>query len=105
KDLDRVTFHAKLGSYFFKTERMKALVEDIGGNANAQSAAYLSKADLTTEMVKEFTDLQGIVGGLYARAQGEPEPVWRAIYEHYQPLSMEHPIPQTEEGRILALAD
>jgi len=105
KDLDRVTFHAKLGSYFFKTERMKALVEDLGGNANAQSAAYLSKADLTTEMVKEFTDLQGIVGGLYARAQGEPEPVWRAIYEHYKPLSMEDSIPATPEGQVVALAD
>jgi len=105
KDLDRVTFHAKLGSYFFKTERVKALVEELGGNANAQSAAYLCKADLTTEMVKEFTDLQGIMGGLYARAQGEPEPVWRAIYEHYKPLSMEDSIPATPEGRLVALAD
>jgi glycyl-tRNA synthetase beta chain len=104
-DLDRVTFHAKLGSYFFKTERMKALVEELGGNANAQSAAYLCKADLTTEMVKEFTDLQGIMGGLYARAQGEPEAVWRAIYEHYKPLSMEDSIPATPEGQIVALAD
>jgi glycyl-tRNA synthetase beta chain len=55
--------------------------------------------------VKEFTDLQGVVGGLYAKAQGEPEPVWRAVYEHYQPLSMEHPIPSTREGQIVALAD
>jgi glycyl-tRNA synthetase beta chain len=105
KDLERVTFHAKLGSYFFKTERVKALVEELGGNADAQSAAYLSKADLTTEMVKEFTDLQGIVGGLYARAQGEPEAVWRAIYDHYKPLSMEDSIPATPEGQIVALAD
>jgi glycyl-tRNA synthetase beta chain len=105
KDLERVTFHAKLGSYFFKTERVKALVEELGGNADAQSAAYLSKADLTTEMVKEFTDLQGIVGGLYARAQGEPEAVWRAIYDHYKPLSMENSIPATPEGQIVALAD
>jgi glycyl-tRNA synthetase beta chain len=84
---------------------MKALVEELGGNANAQSAAYLCKADLTTEMVKEFTDLQGIMGGLYARAQGEPEPVWRAIYEHYKPLSMEDSIPATPEGQLVALAD
>ena len=104
-DLERVTFHAKLGSYFFKTERVKALVEELGGNADAQSAAYLCKADLTTEMVKEFTDLQGVMGGLYARAQGEPETVWRAIYEHYKPLSMEDSIPATREGRIVALAD
>jgi glycyl-tRNA synthetase beta chain len=104
-DLERVTFQAKLGSYFFKTERVKALVEDLGGNSYAQSAAYLSKADLTTEMVKEFTDLQGIMGGLYAKEQGEPEEVWRAIYEHYKPLSMEDSIPSTREGQLVALAD
>jgi glycyl-tRNA synthetase beta chain len=56
-------------------------------------------------MVKEFTDLQGVVGGLYAKAQGEAEPVWRAIYDHYKPLSMEDSIPATEEGRVLAIAD
>ena len=104
-DLERVTFQAKLGSYFFKTERLKALVEDLGGSAEAQSAAYLCKADLTTEMVKEFTDLQGIMGGLYAKAQGEPDAVWKAIYEHYKPLSMEDSIPSTPEGQIVALAD
>ena len=54
---------------------------------------YLCKADLTTEMVKEFTDLQGQVGGLYARHQGEPEAVAQAIYDHYKPLSMEGEIP------------
>ena len=53
----------------------------------------LSKCDLTTEMVKELTELQGIVGGLYARAQGEPLEMWRAVYEHYKPLSMEDSIP------------
>jgi glycyl-tRNA synthetase beta chain len=104
-DLDRVTFQAKLGSYFFKTERVKALVADLGGDQNAQSAAWMCKADLTTEMVKEFTDLQGIVGGLYAKQQGEPEQVWRAIYEHYKPLSMEDSIPSTLEGQLVALAD
>ncbi len=56
-------------------------------------------------MVKEFTDLQGIVGGLYARAQGEPEEVAQAIYDHYKPLSMEDEIPSTHAGRILSLAD
>ncbi len=55
--------------------------------------------------MKEFTDLQGIVGGLYARAQGEPEEVARAIYDHYKPLSMEDEIPSTAAGRILSLAD
>jgi len=56
-------------------------------------------------MVKEFTDLQGVVGGLYAKAQGEAEPVWRAIYDHYKPLSMDGEIPATAEGRLLSLAD
>jgi glycyl-tRNA synthetase beta chain len=104
-DLAHVTFQAKLGSYLGKTDRMVDLVKELGGNQYAQRAAKLSKCDLTTEMVKEFTDLQGIVGGLYARAQGEPEPVWRAIYEHYKPLSMDDEIPATHEGQIVALAD
>ena len=56
-------------------------------------------------MVKEFTELQGVVGGLYAKAQGEPEEVWRAIYEHYKPVSMEDSIPATPCGRLVALAD
>jgi glycyl-tRNA synthetase beta chain len=105
EDLAHVTFQAKLGSYKEKTERVVALVKELGGNADAQRAALLCKCDLTTEMVKEFTDLQGVVGGLYAKAQGESEAVWRAIYEHYQPLSMEDSIPSTPEGRIVALAD
>ncbi|MGA3028574.1 MAG: glycine--tRNA ligase subunit beta [Bryobacteraceae bacterium] len=104
-DLAHVTFQAKVGSYLEKTNRVVALVKELGGNQHAQRAALLAKCDLTTEMVKEFTDLQGIVGGLYAKEQGEPEPVWQAIYEHYKPLSMEDSIPSTPEGRILALAD
>jgi glycyl-tRNA synthetase beta chain len=104
-DLKKVTFQAKLGSYFEKTTRVVALVKELGGNEDAQRAALLSKTDLTTEMVKEFTELQGVVGGLYARAQGEPEPVARAIYEHYQPVSMDDSIPETPEGQIVSLAD
>ncbi len=104
-DLAKVTFQAKLGSYKEKTDRVVALVRELGGNSDAQRAALLCKCDLTTEMVKEFTDLQGVVGGLYAKAQGEPEAVSRAIYEHYQPLSMEDSIPSTREGQIVALAD
>ena len=104
-DLAKVTFQAKLGSYKEKTDRVVDLVNELGGDANAKRAALLCKCDLTTEMVKEFTDLQGVVGGLYAKAQGEPEAVSRAIYEHYQPLSMEDSIPATREGQIVALAD
>ena len=104
-DLEHVTFQAKLGSYRDKTTRNAALTKELGGNEAAQRAAILCKTDLTTDMVKEFTDLQGIVGGLYAREQGEPEHVWRAIYEHYKPLSMEDSIPRTHAGQIVALAD
>jgi glycyl-tRNA synthetase beta chain len=104
-DLAHVTFQAKLGSYLQKTERMVELVKQLGGDAHARRAAELLKCDLTTELVKEFTELQGVVGGLYARAQGEPEPVWQAIYDHYKPESMEDAIPRGRTGQIVALAD
>jgi len=104
-DLSHVTFQAKLGTYLEKTHRVVALVKELAGDEHAQRAALLSKADLTTEMVKEFTDLQGIVGGLYAKHQGEPKEVSDAIYEHYKPLSMEDSIPSTRGGQILAIAD
>jgi glycyl-tRNA synthetase beta chain len=105
EDLAKVTFHAKLGSYLEKTNRVVAIVKELDGSADAERAALLCKADLTTEMVKEFTDLQGIVGGLYARHQGENEAVSKAIYHHYKPLSMDGEIPPTPEGQIVALAD
>jgi glycyl-tRNA synthetase beta chain len=105
QDLAHVTFQAKLGSYLEKTERMKALVKELGGDAHAVRAAELCKCDLTTELVKEFTELQGVVGGLYARSQGEPEPVWQSIYDHYKPESMEDAIPRARTGRLVALAD
>ncbi len=65
----------------------------------------LAKTDLTTDMVKEFTELQGAVGGLYAKAQGEGDGVATAIYDHYQPVSMDGPIPRTLEGQVVSLAD
>jgi glycyl-tRNA synthetase beta chain len=104
-DLKNVTFQAKVGSYFDKTTRVVELAKQLGGDQHAQRAALLCKCDLTTDMVKEFTDLQGIVGGLYAKAQGEPQEVWRAVYDHYRPLSMEDEIPATPQGRVLSLAD
>lgn len=105
EDLRHVTFQAQLGSYYDKTQRMVALVRELNGSASAERAALLSKCDLTTEMVKEFTELQGVVGGLYARAQGEADAVADAIYEHYKPVSMEDSIPSTREGCLVALAD
>ena len=104
-DLGHVTFQAKLGSYLEKTGRMMALVKELGGDAHAVRAAELAKCDLTTELVKEFTELQGVVGGLYARVQGEPESVWHAVYDHYKPESMEDAIPRGRTGQIVALAD
>jgi glycyl-tRNA synthetase beta chain len=113
-DLKKVTFQAKLQqpTYWDKTERVVALtrrlVEMLGLEADREAivrAGQLSKTDLTTDMVKEFTELQGVVGGLYARAQGEPEAVATAIYDHYKPVSMEDSIPRTVEGQVVAVAD
>ncbi len=69
------------------------------------TAVRLAKTDLTAELVKEFTELQGIVGGLYARAQGLGEAVAQAIYWQYSPAAIEDPIPPTVEGQILGIAD
>ncbi len=105
EDLKNVSFQAQLGSYFDKTQRVVELTGRLGGGDDAKRAALLAKCDLTTSMVKEFTGLQGIVGGLYAREQGEPEAVAQAIYEHYKPVGMEDSIPSTKTGQLVALAD
>ena len=104
-DLAHVTFQAKLGTYLEKTERVVELVRELGGDADAARAAELLKCDLTTELVKEFTALQGVVGGLYARADGEPEAVWQAVYDHYKTESMDDAIPRGRTGQLVALAD
>jgi glycyl-tRNA synthetase beta chain len=104
-DLANVTFQHKLGSYLAKTERTMVLVKELGGDTYAVRAAELLKCDLTTELVKEFTELQGVVGGLYARAQGEPEHVWQAVYDQYKPESMEDAIPRNRTAQLVALAD
>jgi glycyl-tRNA synthetase beta chain len=113
--LKTVTFQRDLGSYFSKTESNLLMAKALGAAVVAQGipldraaleqAVLLAKTDLTTELVKEFTELQGIVGGLYARAQGLGEPVAQAIYSQYMPAGMEDPIPVTVEGQILGLAD
>ena len=84
EQLDRLTFQERLGSYADKTSRLVALSTTIcdmlGCEApQAAAAARLLKVDLATEMVKEFTSLQGIMGGIYAREEGHPEEVWQAI--------------------------
>ncbi len=113
--LKTVTFQRDLGSYFSKTESNLLMAKALGAAVAAQGvsldhaaleqAVLLAKTDLTTELVKEFTELQGIVGGLYARAQGLGEPVAQAIYSQYLPAGVEDPIPVTVEGQILGLAD
>jgi glycyl-tRNA synthetase beta chain len=110
EDLANVTFQAKLGSYQEKTKRVVALATELARRlgadvAVAERAAFLAKCDLTTGMVKEFTELQGVVGGLYANAQGEGEAVATAIYDHYKPVSMDDSIPRTLEGQIVAITD
>jgi glycyl-tRNA synthetase beta chain len=104
-DLASVTFQAKLGSYLAKTERMMKLASELGGDAHAVRAAELCKCDLTTDLVKEFTELQGVVGGLYARHQGEPADVWQSVYDHYKPESMDDALPRHRTAQIVALAD
>jgi glycyl-tRNA synthetase beta chain len=104
-DLAHVTFQAKLGSYLDKTQRVEGMVAVLNGNGHALRAARLCKVDLTTELVKEFTELQGVIGGLYAWEQGEDQDVAMAIYDHYKPVSMEDSIPRSLPGQILSIAD
>lgn len=113
--LKAVIFAERLGSYAAKVGRLGQLATWLGENVSVDGrhadmqvllrAAHLAKCDLTTQMVGEFPELQGIVGGLYARAQGEPEPVVQAIYDHYRPGGVDERSPSTLEGALLALAD
>jgi len=113
--LEKVTFQKDLGSYGAKSTRvwelsasLASLVESRGLDLDVAAldiAAKLAKTDLTTDLVKEFTELQGQIGGLYARAQGFSAAVGDAIYDQYLPKSMEDSIPRTVEGAILAIAD
>ena len=121
--LKHVTFQKDLGSYYDKTIRTQRLASSLSEIARqggvslrpgiVHKAACLAKTDLTTELVKEFTELQGIVGGLYARVQALDEHlnddvrqgISIAIYDQYKPKSMEDSVPRTIEGAILAIAD
>jgi len=113
--LKNVTFQKELGSYHWKTEEnletvtwLSEAVQKAGVKHDREAlmqAVKLAKTDLTTELVKEFTELQGIIGGLYARAQGLGERVALAIYEQYTPASSEDNIPVSVEGQLLGLTD
>ncbi|MBS1814980.1 MAG: glycine--tRNA ligase subunit beta [Acidobacteria bacterium] len=115
KLMENVTFQKDLGSYAKKTERVAALataLEAIAVEARVHvdvvalhEAVLLAKTDLTTELVKEFTELQGVIGGLYARAQGLSETTAVAIYDQYLPASTDDDLPRTTEGLLLSIAD
>ena len=102
--LATLMFHKKLGTYKEKAERIERLAGWIAAQAfgaspeaaaHAARAARLAKADLATDMVREFTELQGTMGGIYARHEGEPEEVWKAMYFHYLPIGVEADAPPT----------
>ena len=111
-DLKEVIFQEKLGTYEAKTARLRSLVgylcdkiDEKRLKKDAVQAAELCKVDLLTEMVREFPSLQGKVGGLYARTEGYPEAVSRAVYEHYQPVGLEDLSPVSLAGALVSLAD
>jgi glycyl-tRNA synthetase beta chain len=113
--LSHVTFQKDLGSYFEKAERVSKLAGNLVDKlakagmkvdrTAVQQASQLAKTDLTTELVKEFTELQGIIGGLYTKAQGLSQNVADAVYDQYKPASMEDSVPRTLEGAVLSIAD
>ncbi len=125
--LSHLQFQEKLGNYLEKTKRIEriaaAICEAESNNglqktlgratrklsglpdADTLTAARLCKTDLVTEMVKELTDLQGKIGGIYAREEGLPENVWQAIYDHYLPVNTDDPLPRTLSGATVSLAD
>jgi glycyl-tRNA synthetase beta chain len=114
--LAAVTYESRLGSYGDKVERMRFIARWLAEHlfssgvahadvAGSDRAAELAKCDLVTEMVKEFTELQGIVGGLYARAQGEPEEIAWAVYDHYKPAGVDDPSPRNLTGSVVSIAD
>jgi len=115
ESLKSVTFQKELGSYYWKMEESLDIANSLAkatykagldnDNRALLKAVKLAKSDLTTELVKEFTELQGIIGGLYARAQGIEESVATAIYEQYTPASTEDSIPSTVVGQLLGLTD
>ena len=113
EELKAVTFQASLGSYWSKTESNleavahlnEALSVDASDATSALRAVRLAKTDLTTEMVGEFPELQGKIGGLYATAQGELQEVADALYDHYLPAGGSDPIPRSPVGRVVSLAD
>ena len=106
ENLARVTFQQQLGSYLDKTRRLQEICRRLSpDNQPLDQAALLCKTDLTTETVFEISELQGVMGGLFAREEGYSEDIWKAIYEHYQPISLDDSSPTTRNGALLSIAD
>jgi glycyl-tRNA synthetase beta chain len=110
--LDRLTYHERLGSYSSKIERMKQignrLTDQVGEQGLKDRLAHgieLSKVDLMTHMVGEFPELQGKMGGLYAKAEHKDDQLWQALYDQYLPVSAEDAVPRNLLGALLSLVD
>ena len=110
--LDKVVYHGKLGTQGERVQRVRAIAAAIAGllndasvAASADRAALLAKADLVTDMVGEFPELQGIMGGYYARHDGEVDDVAAAIEDHYKPRFAGDALPRNATGVVVALAD
>jgi glycyl-tRNA synthetase beta chain len=103
--LGAITYFKGAGSFADKTERLRRLVGELGGGEASLEAARLAKADQASELVREFPELEGYIGGQYARLAGYPEAVSAAIEEQYLPDAAGGPLPQTEGGKVLAAAD
>lgn len=110
--LSGVTFHRNWGSYLDKSVHTRKLARQLAERAELDvdlagldRAAELLKADLVTAMVGEFAELQGVMGGIYARADGEPDEVWMGIADQYRPAGLEGAIPRTLIGAIVGVAD
>ncbi|PSN12486.1 glycine--tRNA ligase subunit beta [filamentous cyanobacterium CCT1] len=111
--LETVTFEERLGSMAAKVKRIGAVADHVCDQLNLgaqprqhiRRAAYLCKADLVTQMVGEFPELQGVMGQKYALHSGEPEAVATAIFEHYLPRGAQDSLPQTLVGQVVGIAD
>lgn len=109
--LKKVLFQADMGTYWEKVERMADVAEFVssfgfpGKAKDCRRAAFLSKADLTTGVIKEFPELQGVMGRHYASKTGEPEEIAQSVYEHYLPKGQADDLPSTDVGAATAIAD